>query len=125
MRYSVEMTGAARERLEVPTTTSLERKLDVTSPRFPSDKPQIGPILRSSVLDQVRKFIPSLQAANKALERELEVRPASDLDIEHVDDDGAHIEMVSVGEAVHIAYHCGNMWVGAPRHLLAAAALSK
>ncbi|KAJ9508810.1 hypothetical protein QJQ45_028131 [Haematococcus lacustris] len=97
MRYSVEMTGAARERLEVPTTTSLERKLDVTSPRFPSDKPQIGPISRSSVLDQVRKFIPSLQAANKALERELEpgcqVRPASDLDIEHVDDDGAHIEM--------------------------------
>ncbi|KAL6765740.1 hypothetical protein V8C86DRAFT_2448689 [Haematococcus lacustris] len=70
-----------------------ERKLDVTSPRFPSDKPQIGPILRSSVLDQVRKFIPSLQAANKALERELEVRPASDLDIEHVDEGGAHIEM--------------------------------
>ncbi|KAJ9509823.1 hypothetical protein QJQ45_011567 [Haematococcus lacustris] len=74
-----------------------ERKLDVTSPRFPSDKPQIGPILRSSVLDQVRKFIPSLQAANKALERELEpgrqVRPASDLDIEHVDEGGTHIEM--------------------------------
>lgn len=47
----------------------------------------------SSLLDQVRKFLPALADANSHLEAEMAVRPQKDFDIENVSDAGPVVQM--------------------------------
>lgn len=47
-----------------------------------------------TVLSRVKAFLPEMESANRSLEEALREQPASDFDIEHVEEGDAHIQMV-------------------------------
>ena len=50
-----------------------------------------GPVLR-----RVKDFLPKIKEAEEALQKELEAKSPSELDIENVEDAGPYIEMVGL-----------------------------
>uniref|UniRef100_A0A7S0VP48 Uncharacterized protein n=1 Tax=Polytomella parva TaxID=51329 RepID=A0A7S0VP48_9CHLO len=80
----------ARERLDVPAVTPLERSLLINKP----EKPKFEPIRRSNLLDKLGQFMPQMEAANKKLEETIKANPANDFDIETLNSENDnYIEM--------------------------------
>ena len=48
------------------------------------------------VLRRVKDFLPKIKEAEEALQKELEVKSPSELDIENVEDAGPYVEMVGL-----------------------------
>jgi len=86
-----------RARLDVPPGPSpLERRLNLQAPsNQPTNRPNIGPVPPSSVLDRLKQFIPRIQEANQELEQQLQGSNPRDFDIEGVEEgqEGGYIEM--------------------------------
>ena len=60
----------------------------------PAVRPDIGSPAASALLERARKFLPTLQAANAALDAARASQPERSFDIEHMEAEGApHIEM--------------------------------
>ncbi|KAL4419374.1 hypothetical protein ABPG77_002901 [Micractinium sp. CCAP 211/92] len=87
-----------RERLEVPSSTALERRLLVgdVAPRRPRHKPTIKPVPPSGLLDRLQAFLPTLEAANADLQHQLETGGGEQVAMERGSDDereGPYVEM--------------------------------
>jgi hypothetical protein len=91
-------------KLDVPEVSPLEQLLGSLSssknsaaqpsPMHPTPKPAIGKVERSALLGKLQTFLPVLEKANEKLSAEMAVRPASEFDIENVEEgQGPHIEM--------------------------------
>lgn len=89
-------------KLDVPDVSPLEQLLGSLSSSkkssaqpspSPMQKPTIGKVERSALLGKLKQFIPELEKANQKLEAEMSVRPASEFDVENVEEGQAHIEM--------------------------------
>jgi hypothetical protein len=91
-------------KLDVPEVSPLEQLLGSLSssknsaaqpsPMHPTPKPAIGKVERSALLGKLQTFLPELEKANQKLSAEMAVRPASEFDIENVEEgQGPHIEM--------------------------------
>ena len=52
-------------------------------------------IFWAAVLQRVKDFLPRMKEAEEALEKDLDVKSASELDIENVEDSAPYIEMVN------------------------------
>lgn len=58
---------------------------------FFSNKKKINKI---KVLSRIQQFLPEIAAANSKLEEQLKTQPQDNFDIENVDEEQPHIEMV-------------------------------
>ncbi|GFR41260.1 hypothetical protein Agub_g1935 [Astrephomene gubernaculifera] len=87
------MDGKARprEKLDVPNVAPFEQKLA----NLTRQRPAIGPAPRSSVLDKLAAFLPQLAHENERLQEQMQSRPATDFDIEHIEGEktATYIEM--------------------------------